>query len=193
MEEIWKTIDWLSGMKSTYEVSNLGRVRRIGGYHHTFYGDKYIESGFMLSPYIGDTGYPYVRLYQNGKQTHHYVHKLVATAFIPNPNGYDVINHKNENRSDNRVENLEWCTATYNARYSSYKNRHPIKKPKQSKYGRSINFRKGKYETQCFYCGKSNYLGRFENIVDARKARNDFWDSLGLLEYLTEEERELKA
>ena len=63
-------------------------------------------------------GYYTIKLWKNGKGYFKRVNRLVAQAFIPNPNNYECVNHKNEVRQDNRVENLEWCSIGYNNRYS---------------------------------------------------------------------------
>lgn len=77
----------------------------------------------LLNPYIDNNGYLVVGLQvANHKVITKKVHQLVAAAFLPNPNKYQQINHKNEIRSDNRVENLEWCDAKYNSNYGTRKN-----------------------------------------------------------------------
>ena len=86
---------------TTYDISRDGTVTNL-------------KTGRALRPYIDHTGYTVIKL--DGKVLA--IHRLVAEAFLPNPNGYDQINHKNEDKTDNRVENLEWCTQTYNLRYS---------------------------------------------------------------------------
>lgn len=89
-----------------YEVSNMGRVRNS-------------RKQILKSALRPNTGYEYVVL-RNGNKTYHAnIQRLVAMAFIPNPQNYPIVNHKNEIRTDNRVENLEWCTASYNAKISS--------------------------------------------------------------------------
>lgn len=64
-------------------------------------------------------GYKRVSLWENGEKFNVSVHRLVATAFLDNPNGYEEINHKDENKSNNNVNNLEWCTHTYNINYGT--------------------------------------------------------------------------
>lgn len=103
-KEIWKDI---SGFPD-YQVSNLGRVKRI----HNIGRNGLIR---ILKPSVYSNGYKVVNLL--GKRIG--VHRLVAMAFIPNPNELPLINHKNENKADNRVENLEWCTQQYNVNYGT--------------------------------------------------------------------------
>lgn len=100
-EEIWKEIPDFEG----YQVGNLGRVK----------GRKILKGA------LDKDGYIKVWLYSNGKSFLKFVHRLVATAFIPNLGNLPCINHKDENKSNNLVENLEWCTPAYN---NAYNGRH---------------------------------------------------------------------
>lgn len=106
MEEVWKKVEGYNN----YEVSNMGNVRRLfpKGYHYL----KQIQKR---------DGYMRVVLCKNGQQKTFYVHRLVAKAFIPNPDNLPQVNHKNFIRNDNRVDNLEWCDNKYNTRYSQAK------------------------------------------------------------------------
>ena len=115
MEEVWKDIEGYEGL---YQVSNLGRVKGINDYM------KY-KSGRILTQYLMDRGKGYYKvwLYKNTKRKMCYVHRLVAQAFIPNPNNYPDINHKDENSRNNVVENLEWCTEAYNMSYGTLQDR----------------------------------------------------------------------
>jgi hypothetical protein len=97
MEE-WKDIAGYAGL---YQISNLGRVKR----------NKKILIPRQRNKYLA------IDLCRDGKPQTYSVHRLVATAFIPNPDGLPQINHKNEIKTDNRAENLEWCTAKYNMNY----------------------------------------------------------------------------
>lgn len=73
----------------------------------------------ILKPIVKSDGYTLVNLYYAHKKFKaRYVHRLVAQAFLSNPNNYPQVNHKDENKQNNRVENLEWCTAHYNWHYS---------------------------------------------------------------------------
>ena len=73
----------------------------------------------ILRPATDKNGYLYVDLYKDGKRKTYKVHRLVAQAFIPNPHSLPEVNHKNEDKTDNRVENLEWCTQEYNINYGT--------------------------------------------------------------------------
>lgn len=102
-KEVWKDI---VGFEGIYEVSNQGKVRRF---------DNQKIKAAPLNAY----GYPQVSLYKNGKVYLRRVHRLVAMAFIPNPNNLPMINHKDEVPTNNNVDNLEWCDAKYNVNYGS--------------------------------------------------------------------------
>ncbi len=71
-----------------------------------------------LKPYVNTGGYLKVNLYKDGKCKHEYVHRLVALAYLPNPDGKRYVNHIDSNPANNRPENLEWCSARYNIGFS---------------------------------------------------------------------------
>ena len=89
-------------------------------YYITPTGDVYNKDGKKLSPYQNAKGYRKVDLMTDGQRSKQLVHRLVARAYIPNPLGLPMINHKDENPSNNCVDNLEWCDAKYNANYGSH-------------------------------------------------------------------------
>ena len=78
-------------------------------------------TGRVLKPANNGRGYLFVVLYKNSKRKHFLIHRLVADAFIPNPENLPQVNHKDENPLNNNVENLEWCTCEYNIQYSRNK------------------------------------------------------------------------
>ena len=113
--ERWEFID---GYDHKYLISDRGRVLSLATEYPRIIKQILDKRG----------GYYYVKLNNREQYDQLYVHRLVAKAFIPNPNNYPIINHKNEIRVDNRAENLEWCTYQYNSEYSAYKLRRPAKK-----------------------------------------------------------------
>ena len=118
MEEIWKDIEGYEGL---YQVSNLGRIKSLDRYMNNKYGTKTLKKGkILINSIIKRTGYLRVSLAKNGTFISKQVHRLVANAFLPNPNNYPIINHKDENKQNNNVNNLEWCTVEYNNNYGTH-------------------------------------------------------------------------
>lgn len=111
-EEIWLPIQDYEGL---YAVSNMGRVKSLA--NDKSRKEKILRQGKLK------TGYLVVVLCNDGKVKNCKVHRLVANAFIPNPNGYRCVNHKDENPSNNQVDNLEWCTYKYNVNYGTAQQR----------------------------------------------------------------------
>ena len=103
-QEQWKPIE---GTDGGYEVSNLGRVM-----------SKMQRNPRIMPQTIQRSGYRYVTLHVNNKPTCRRVHRLVAQAFLPNPEGLKEVNHKDGNKDNNRADNLEWCTRSHNVKHS---------------------------------------------------------------------------
>jgi len=102
LSEEWKDIkDY-----ENYEVSDQGRVRNK-------------KTGRILKPWKCTSGYLEVYLASNGKHEVKLIHRLVAQSFLSNPNNYPQVNHRDEDKTNNTVDNLEWCTSQYNANYGS--------------------------------------------------------------------------
>lgn len=120
MEE-WKAID---GYEGCYEVSNYGRVKSLERVVERCDGRMLTIRERILAPVFNDDGYVQCKLNKNGKSKTVGVHCLVARAFIPNPDNLEDVNHKNFNRTDNHVSNLEWKTHGDNVRYSIEAKRH---------------------------------------------------------------------
>ena len=110
--EIWRDI---KGYEGLYQISNLGRVKSLGrkSYSNVCLKDKILNPALECK-----NGYKRVCLCKDGKEKRIKVHRLVAQAFIPNPDNKPIINHKDGNKINNSVENLEWCTYKENAQHA---------------------------------------------------------------------------
>lgn len=156
MTEIWKDIE---GYENLYRVSNLGRVKSLN-YRRTG-KEKIIKLGIIK-------GYLCAHLCKDGKQKQYLIHRLVATAFILNPNNLLEINHKDEDKTNNRVENLEWCSRHYNINYG-HRNQKISKKvlcvetgvvyPSTMQVERELGFSQGSISKCCL--GKLKTCGGF--------------------------------
>lgn len=120
MEEIWKEI---VGYEGRYEVSSFGRIRSIGRYIDRKDGSRIYLKSKILKQQIkygaGKLVRYQVNLYNGIKNNMLLVSRIVAMAFIPNPDNLPQVNHIDENPSNNHVENLEWCTGYYNMTYGT--------------------------------------------------------------------------
>lgn len=103
MQEIWKDI---KNYEDKYQISIFGNVKNV-------------KTNKMLTPYKNTNGYFQIDLWIKNKRKKFLIHKLVAETFIPNINNSPIVNHKDENKQNNNINNLEWCTAKYNANYGT--------------------------------------------------------------------------
>ena len=117
INEIWKPV---VGYEGLYEVSNLGRVKSLG---NTLKCSRFRGIETIMRPEVTNLSYCRISLRKDRKYKHWSVHRLVAIAFLPNPNNLPVVNHKDENPSNNCVDNLEWCTHQYNLTYGTARKR----------------------------------------------------------------------
>ena len=117
-EEIWRPI---VGYEGLYEVSSYGRVRSLDRYDNK----NHFRKGLIMKQNDSGNGRGYmsVILCLNGKIKKYLVHRLVAQAFIPNPDNLPEVNHKDENPGNNNVTNLEWCDHSYNINYGTRKDK----------------------------------------------------------------------
>ena len=145
-EEIWKDI---AGYEGKYQVSNLGRV-------------KSLWKNKLMCPRANKLGYYQIYLYSDSKTRKMYsVHRLVATAFIDNSDNLPLVNHKDENPSNNCVENLEWCTNKYNVCYGN-----AISKAIET---RSLRNRKTAPKAILQYTKEGIFIKEFKSLSDAAR------------------------
>ena len=135
--EVWKDV---LGYEGLYKVSNKGNVYSVE--RRDSRGRK--RGGFTLKPAYNGIGYLQVKLHKNGIGVNYSVHRIVAEVFIPNPNNYLEINHKDENKTNNNAENLEWCTRTYNINHGK---RNKKVSQKLSKKVKAVNVETGEVLT----------------------------------------------
>ena len=107
----------VQGYAGIYEISNLGRVKSLSRVIERNDGNTRVTEDRIILPFLTKCGYHQIVLCKDGVRKKHLIHRLVANAFIENPDKLPIINHKDENKLNNRVDNLEWCSAYYNLRY----------------------------------------------------------------------------
>ena len=135
--EIWRDV---KGFEGFYKVSNKGNLYSVERKDNM--GRKH--GGRTLKPRYDKDGYKEAALCKNGMMKFRRLHRLVAEAFIPNPNGLPQVNHIDEVKDNNNVENLEWCTSKYNSNYGTSIERR-VKA--QSKKVRAVNVETGEVLT----------------------------------------------
>lgn len=115
-EEIWKDIE---GYEGFYQVSSYGRVRSVDRVIEYNDGRKRLQKGRILKPIKDGNGYLQIVLSKSSEVKRVLIHRLVAEVFINNPDNLPQVNHKDENKRNNCVSNLEWCTQAYNNCYGT--------------------------------------------------------------------------
>ena len=119
MKEIWKDIKDYEGL---YQVSNLGKIKSLS--RKIFNGKNYyISKEKILKPGKNHQGYLQLTLHNNNIKKNIRINRIVAQTFLENPNNYPEVNHKDENKLNNQVDNLEWCTHKYNSNYGTGRKR----------------------------------------------------------------------
>ena len=166
MKEIWKDIEGYEGL---YQVSNLGNVKSLEKTSKNRWG-QYCKNEKILKPLILTKGYLSVFLYTTTTKTNKKIHRLVAQAFLPNPDNLPQVNHKDEDKTNNVVwinedgsidyekKNLEWCTNEYNSNYGTRKKRVSIK---------LTNGKKSKPVLQ--YDLKGNFIKEWPSVMEIKR------------------------
>lgn len=125
--EIYKDIE---GFKGLYQISNLGNVKSLGN------SQKRKEK--VLKPAKNNRGYLYVCLCNQEIRKIYKIHRLVAEAFVPNPNNLPEVNHKDENKTNNADSNLEWCDHKYNINYGTHTERSAASRKNNKKQSKQV-------------------------------------------------------
>ena len=161
MIEQWKDIEGYDGF---YQISNFGRVKSVERtiiYKNTnqtgieFESFKYCPERILKT--AKNRGYQIISLEKNSKKKTYQVHRLVAEYFLPNPNNYPQVNHKDENKENNRVDNLEWCTVEYNSNYGTRNERIAEKLKDNENY----------YIPVLCYDLNNNFIKRYDSAAQA--------------------------
>lgn len=118
MDLIEQWVD-IEGYEGLYQISNQGRVKSLPRLRYTPNGSSYMTKEIILKVGMGTNTYHFVSLWKNNKSETKYVHRLVALHFIPKIKGKDFVNHIDENKLNNNVSNLEWCTDMENRHHGT--------------------------------------------------------------------------
>lgn len=154
MEEIWKDI---KGYENLYQVSNLGRVRSL-----------WFGKIRLLKECVNGNGYNHVILTKDGKSKVCLIHRLVAFAFIPNHNNLKEVNHKDEDKSNNCVDNLEWCTHLYNMNYGC----------RNEKASKKLTNRKDLSKSVLQFTKDGQFVAEYQSFMDAERKTGIYNESI---------------
>lgn len=164
MKEIWKDI---KGYENIYQVSNLGRIKTLDKYVNCLYGQKRLIKEKIIKTFKNNNGYFITSLYVNSKSKKFLVHRLVAEAFIPNPDNKPQINHIDGNKENNCVDNLEWVTQSENELHAS-----KFGLTKRQKEVVAENNKKLKSKRVFQYNLNGTFIKEYESVSSAAKQNN---------------------
>lgn len=170
--EVWRPI---KGYEGLYEVSNKGNVRSVDRY--VMNGNRCcLLKGKPRKTHLISTGYLMADLYKNSQRTHYLVHRLVADAFIPNPNNLPCIDHINTIKTDNRVENLRWCSNKENMNNPLTREHINIKiRSEEVQEKRLATIRKNQSyhcEIPVYYLDEDGSKRSFKSMAEAQRQTN---------------------
>lgn len=158
--EIWKPV---KGYEGQYEVSNLGGVRSVDRIVPVLNGRLRHIKGKPITPHKSNTGYYLCDLYKENRRKNVLLHRMVAEAFIPNENNLPCVNHIDNNRENCISDNLEWCTQSYNMKYSydttDRKSKMNWKSGRENKNSKPV----------LMYSRDGIFIKRFDCICDAER------------------------
>lgn len=154
MKEIWRDIPGFDG----YQASNLGNIKslekEVWNAHQMVARPEKI-----LKPFSDKKGYLRVKLYKNGSHYTKKIHRLVALAFIPNPEGKPEVNHEDGNKTNNRINNLSWATKKENIQHAFKNELIKIKKGKDNKLSKKV----------CQYDLQGNFIKKWDCVSQAER------------------------
>lgn len=165
--EIWKDIENFEGF---YQISNFGRVKSLKKWCGNKHLSKWIDSEKILKPTDNGRGYLIIAFNTNGKKKNYYIHRLVATHFLNKPINKNIVNHKDYNKHNNNVNNLEWCTQKENIKYSINNMKHRKNITHSNTGERYICYRK-KTKVYRVIIDKKEY-GSFKTLEEAKIIRD---------------------
>lgn len=162
MEEIWK---YVKGYEGLYLISNLGRVKNLQKYYIRK-NIKIPKKQCELKTCKGKVGYIVTDLNKNNKRKTKYIHRLVAEAFIPNPENKPCVNHKDGNKLNNKISNLEWVTYSENNKHAWDNNLKPNALLRMKAGTRKIKVNQ--------YDLEGNFIKQWDSIIEAEKHYNTY-------------------
>ena len=134
--EVWKDYKDYEGL---YQASNLGRMRSLDRWVSSKNGSMQFKKGRILKLINHNRGYLSVNLCKNNKRKTYLVHRIIAETFLPNPDNLPCVNHKDENKLNNNVDNLEYCSVLYNNSYGTRLQRCSVKMRNRKEWSKPVD------------------------------------------------------